>query len=106
MGGKIQYPYVMRGTAGLMPTRTIGDEYFKPVGIVATPSIGEYEIKSDDLVLIAACDGLYDFMNNNEISELVRNKKPINNILFELKKEVLIKRCGTDNLTIIAVKLN
>ncbi len=63
MGGKISYPYVMRGLSGLMPTRTIGDEYFKPVGIIATPSVSVYQIKEDDLVLIAACDGLFDFIS-------------------------------------------
>ena len=33
-----------RGYRGLMPTRTIGDQYFKPVGIIATPSVNEYKI--------------------------------------------------------------
>lgn len=105
MGGKIKYPYVMRGDSGLMPTRTIGDEYFKPVGVIATPSANEYHISQNDLVLIAACDGLFDFMSNEEIAELARHITKPESLVEILKNEVLFNRGGTDNLTIIAVKL-
>jgi serine/threonine protein phosphatase PrpC len=105
MGGKIRYPYVMRGFSGLMPTRTIGDEYFKTVGIIATPSVNEYRISKNDLVLIAACDGLFDFMSNEEVAEFARRTTKPESLLEILKKEVLFNRGGTDNLTIIAVKL-
>jgi serine/threonine protein phosphatase PrpC len=105
MGGKIRYPYVMRGYSGLMPTRTIGDEYFRTVGIIATPSVSEYRISKNDLVLIAACDGLFDFMSNEEVAEFARRTTKPESLLEILKKEVLFNRGGTDNLTIIAVKL-
>jgi len=51
-GGVINYPYTYRGNVGLMPTRTIGDEYFKPVGIISTPSVSEYAIKADDFYFL------------------------------------------------------
>ncbi len=105
MGGYIEYPYTYRGVEGLMPTRTIGDEYFKPVGIIATPSVSEYAITEDDFMLVAACDGLFDFMTNEEVAEFAREFRQPEMLVEALKRQVLINRLGTDNLTIIAVSL-
>ncbi|MFH1381516.1 MAG: PP2C family protein-serine/threonine phosphatase [Chloroflexota bacterium] len=105
MGGRISYPYTYKGMNGLMPTRTLGDEYFKSVGIIATPSVDEYRITSDDLFLIAACDGLFDFMSNEEVAGFSRAYAEPRVLVDALSREVLINRRGTDNLTIIAVAL-
>jgi len=105
-GGHIVYSYVSNGTGGLMPTRTIGDQPFKSVGVIATPSVGEHQISPEDLVLLIACDGLFDVMSNEEIAEFARHIDDINLLLENLKQEVLVNRLGTDNLTIIALKLN
>lgn len=105
MGGRIRGSYVMRGNQGLMPTRTIGDEYFKPVGIIADPSVGTYSITDDDLFLIAACDGLFDFMTNDDVAECCREYTAPESLVERLRTEVLINRHGMDNLTIIAVYL-
>lgn len=105
MGGHVEYPYTYRGSLGLMPTRTLGDEYFKPVGVLATPSINEYAISEKDLFLLAACDGLFDFMTNEEVAELARRFSRPQSLVQALKTEVLDNRQGTDNLTILAVSL-
>ncbi len=105
MGGGIRFPYVTRGLAGIMPTRSIGDEYFKPVGVISTPSVNEYSIKFDDIMLIAGCDGLFDFISNEEVAELARQNHSPDKLLDILRNEVLITRGGTDNLTVIAVNL-
>ena len=105
MGGEIQYPYVMWDGAGLMPTRTLGDELFKPVGIIAAPSVSEYKILKTDKMLIAACDGLFDFMTNEDITVFARRISEPEPLVELLKDEVLGKRNGTDNLTIIVVSL-
>jgi len=105
MGGHIRYPYVYRGYQGLMPTRTIGDHYFKPVGVIATPSVSEYKIADGDLVLLAACDGLFDVMTNEAVAEFALRFSQPDSLVEALKHEVLFNRFGTDNLTIIAVSL-
>jgi protein phosphatase PTC2/3 len=105
MGAFINYPYVTRGDQGLMPTRSIGDRYFKPVGVVAAPYINEYLITQDDMMLIAACDGLWDFMTNQEVAAMAREYPEPLYFLDVLMHEVMEKRMGTDNLTIIAVAL-
>ena len=105
MGGHIRYPYVYRGYQGLMPTRTIGDQYFKSIGIIAIPSVSEYKISRDDLILLAACDGLFDVMTNEEAAYFARKSPHPGPLLEVLKNEVLFNRLGTDNITIIAVSL-
>jgi serine/threonine protein phosphatase PrpC len=106
MGGKLYFPYVTTAKGGLMPTRTIGDEYFKTIGVIATPSVNKYNIQHDDSMLIAGCDGLFDFISNEEIADFARKIQEPENLLKALKKEVLLERYGTDNLTIIAVMLS
>lgn len=105
MGGEIEYVYAVRGAQGLMPTRTIGDEYFKPIGIIATPSVGRYRVSDDDLFLITATDGLFDVMTDKEITDFSRKFDNPNDLAQALKTEVLINRHGSDNLTIIVLKL-
>lgn len=105
MGGVISYPYACRGDRGLMPTRAIGDEYFKPIGIIAKPWVSQYEISESDLVLLAASDGLFDVMTNEEAAEFARKTPEPKRLLQVLKTEVLFNRFGTDNLTMIAVSL-
>ena len=102
-GASISPPYVIRDGFGLMPTRSIGDRYFKEVGVIASPSLNEREISRDDLLLISACDGLWDFMSNEEAAALARENPEPERLLEILKREVLVNRMGTDNLTIIAV---
>ena len=106
MGGVISPPYILRGSSGLMPTRTIGDAYFKPVGVIATPSVREYEIREDDIYLIGGCDGLFDFMSNEEVAQVARKHRQPEILLEKLKQEILINRGGSDNITLIAVKLH
>lgn len=40
----IEPPYVFKDGYGLMPTRALGDEYFKDVGIIARPQTGKYQL--------------------------------------------------------------
>ncbi len=105
MGGLIDYPYVYRGFDGLMPTRTIGDEYFKPIGIICTPSVGKYKISKNDLFLIAATDGHFDIMKNEEVAEMSREFNNSNELAQTLKTEILSNRHGSDNLTIVVLTL-
>ncbi len=105
MGGRIVYPYIYRDFSGLMPSRTIGDPYFKAVGVIATPAVRRHTISSDDRFLVAACDGLFDFMGNEEVAAMARRTDEPDVLAEALKSEVLDKRGGTDNITIICVRL-
>ncbi len=104
-GGQISYPYTCRGFRGLMPTRTLGDEYFKPVGVIARPSVNKYKITKDDVMLLTGCDGLFDVMDNEEVVDFARDFWEPNQLVEVLKREALENRSCSDNLTIMAVCL-
>lgn len=104
-GGRIFSSYLIKGFKGVMNTRAFGDQQFRSVGVISVPFLNQYRILRKDLTLIAACDGLFDFMSNKEIANFARRFLEPNQLVEALKKEVLINRRGTDNLTIVVVSL-
>lgn len=104
-GGRIEDPYVLKGLWALMPTRVLGDEYFRSVGIIPRPFVGMRRISAADRVLLAACDGLFDVMTNEEVADFERNSNNLDDFLKALEAEALHVRKGGDNLTIVAVDL-
>lgn len=105
MGGVIAYPYAYRDDRGLMPTRTIGDHYFKKIGIIATPHVGQYSIKPKDKFLIAGTDGLFDGLTNGEIEIIAREAKEPEKIADILRRNILSERKTSDNITVIILAL-
>ena len=104
-GGKTSDPYVMKGFSGLMPTRSLGDAFFRDVGIIPTPYTRQYRIQGQELYLLAACDGLFDVMHNEEVARMARDCLDPQDLVQRLKQEVLEVRHGSDNLTILVLLL-
>jgi serine/threonine protein phosphatase PrpC len=104
-GARLEPPYVFKNGAGLMPTRTVGDEYFKDVGIIATPETGSYQLAKQDRWILAGTDGLFDEMANEEIRTLIDGYDGVNKAAQILKNEVLVNRLGSDNLTFVFLKV-
>ena len=104
-GATIEYPYVVRGYQGLMPTRSIGDAYFRDIGVISTPAVHEHQIGEKDFYLIAATDGLWDLMEKTEVAGFAYRFPAPEDLVDALKHEVLVSRTGSDNLTVIAVNL-
>jgi serine/threonine protein phosphatase PrpC len=104
-GGRIEGRYVVYGLSGLEPTRTLGDAGFQEVGITFIPYVQTISRPTQGEWLIAACDGLFDFMSNPEIAAVVHDASDVQDAVERLRHEVLDIRQGTDNLTILAVDL-
>ncbi|MFB6212358.1 MAG: PP2C family serine/threonine-protein phosphatase [Candidatus Magasanikbacteria bacterium] len=104
-GGEIRYPYMIKGGRGMMPTRAIGDEYFKSIGLTAKPSVGKYKIKQEDLFLVAATDGLFDVVENEEIQDLANKTDSSDELAESLRELALDERNGDDNIAIIVISL-
>lgn len=102
-GGEIEGGYVVRGLRGLMPTRSFGDSYFRPVGVMAVPAVGERRLDSEDRFLVVACDGLFDVLAEEEIARTLRQSSGAREGGESLREEVLA-RGGTDNLTILVIE--
>ena len=44
MGAELDPPYVVRGDRGLMMTRSLGDRWFRPVGVIPEPEVGRHAL--------------------------------------------------------------
>ncbi|MFQ5988752.1 MAG: PP2C family serine/threonine-protein phosphatase [Candidatus Methylomirabilales bacterium] len=103
-GGEVEGAYVIRGLRGLMPTRSFGDTYFRPIGVMAEPTVGEQRLGSEDRYLIVACDGLFDVLEANAIAQILSLSSGARQAGESLRDEVL-GQGGTDNLTILVIEL-
>ena len=97
---------------GLAMTRSFGDEIGASVGVISTPEVGEYTIKEEDRAIIIASDGLWEYMSNKEVTEIIEKlivKKDANIIVNQLYKESVnkwrINDQGIDDITIICILL-
>ena len=88
-----------------MPTRSLGDEYFEPVGVIATPDVRTEILGAQDRWIVAACDGLFDVMGNQEVAAIVNETDGAREAVDALSREALVHRMGTDNLTVVVVDL-
>ena len=104
---------------GLAMTRSLGDKVGKKIGVCCTPEVTKYDIKEEDKVFVLASDGLWEYMDNQEVTDLVKN------IFEDMKKKGEIdgdkmakilyekavnrwreKDVGMDDITIICIILN
>ena len=97
---------------GLAMTRSFGDEVGASVGVFSVPEVSEYKIKEEDKAIILASDGLWEYMTNEEVANIVKKLFPLNDpdfIVNDLYKESLIKwrirDQGIDDITIICILL-
>ena len=105
---------------GLAMTRSLGDKVGTRLGVVCTPEVTKYIIKSEDRAFIIASDGLWEYMPNQEVcdfvKELIQSMRQNNNevdaelIAKELFDQSVLrwrqKEQGMDDITIIVVLLN
>ena len=98
---------------GLAMTRSFGDVIGSILGVIAEPEVTEYLIKKEDKAIIIASDGLWEYISNEEVANIVQNlitKNDANLIVNELYKisfeKWKSKETGIDDITIICLLLN
>ena len=52
-------------------TRCFGDIVAKSIGVIAVPEVSLYKLHRDDRALVLASDGIWEFISNQEASEIV-----------------------------------
>jgi serine/threonine protein phosphatase PrpC len=103
MGAYLEPPYVMRGDQGLMMTRSLGDRWFRPVGVIADPEIGRHGLRAGDVAVVAATDGLWDVLDLDDAARVVRQTAGAQAAARALV-EAALEGGTTDNVTAIVVR--
>jgi serine/threonine protein phosphatase PrpC len=55
-----------------MMTRSLGDRWFRPVGVIPEPEVGRHALETDDVALVAATDGAWDVLSVEDAARIVR----------------------------------
>jgi len=56
---------------GLAMSRSIGDYQAHKYGVIAKPEVSEVAIEPEDAIIVVGSDGLFEFMSNSEIAQIV-----------------------------------
>ena len=98
---------------GLAMTRSIGDQIACSVGVVCEPEIKEFTYKEEDMFIVIASDGLWEYVSNEEVVNIVGNSLMCGNYkqtADELYKYAVTKweehEESIDDITIIVIFLN
>lgn len=113
MGGEIYYDGVDWRIGALSVSRSFGDIDSKPY-ISVKPDIFRYKLTHKDQLMIIACDGLWDVLDNQEAINFVisqcydmegnRINKKIN--IARMLAELALQKGTSDNVTVIVVFFN
>ena len=97
---------------GLAMTRSFGDILGASIGIICLPEISEYRIEQEDRVIIIASDGLWEYISNKEVTNIVKNLvnknekgKIVNQLYRESYKKWKNRDKVRDDITIICIIL-
>jgi len=104
LGGVLDFDGSDWRISNLAVSRSFGDIDVEPY-ISCVPDIFRYKIEKDDKFVVVACDGLWDVMTNQEVSNFVLKQNKTENIAEKLAIYA-IKKGSTDNLTIIIMFIN
>ena len=98
---------------GLAMSRSFGDEIAHKIGVVVDPEILEYFCLKEDKFIILGSDGIWEFISNDEVVDIVKDYYLDNNIegaiehLYnEASKRWIMEEEVIDDITIIIIFLN
>ena len=98
---------------GLAMSRSFGDEIAKEVGVYSEPEVKIFPYNNNDKFIVIASDGLWEYVNNNEVADIVGKYHEMNDCdgavskLYEIAKERWVKYDDyIDDISIIVVFLD
>ena len=98
---------------GLAMSRSFGDEIAKEVGVYSEPEVKIFPYNNNDKFVVIASDGLWEYVNNNEVADIVGKYHEMNDCdgavskLYEIAKERWVKYDDyIDDISIIVVFLD
>ncbi|KAH8089953.1 protein serine/threonine phosphatase [Aureococcus anophagefferens] len=91
-------------------SRSIGDYTAETVGCIATPEISETAVGEDDVVVVIASDGVWEFLTNQVVLDMcLETDDPFvacNRIVAKAAYEWVTREQRTDDISCIVVYLN
>ena len=98
---------------GLAMSRSFGDEIGHNIGVVVDPEILEHFFEKEDKFIVLGSDGIWEFISNEEVVNIVKDYYIENNIegaiehLYnEASKRWIMEEEVIDDITIIIIFLN
>lgn len=90
-------------------TRSIGDRYAEELGVFAEPEILEREIGTDDKYIVLASDGVFEFLTNQMVADIIGSKQDMLEACHALVAQSydlwLQYEVRTDDITVIIIQL-
>ena len=94
---------------GLNMSRSLGDLTGKIAGVISTPHTSVDVLQPSDRALILASDGLWDFVNNEEVSTVGLSSGDCWETAARLARLTrarwLVRTGGADDTTVVVVRL-
>ena len=56
---------------GIATSRSIGDVVAKKIGVIYVPEIEIYEINTSVKYIVVASDGVWEFLSNNDVMDII-----------------------------------
>ncbi|CAI2384423.1 unnamed protein product [Moneuplotes crassus] len=104
-----------KNVPGLAMSRSIGDIVAHSVGVECSPEIKEFTLKPEDKILVIGSDGLWEFMDNKEVLDIIlpfykkdktKPEKAIDKLIKKASQKWSKEENVVDDITIILVYLN
>lgn len=96
---------------GLAMARSLGDAVAHSAGVISTPELTHYDIKAEDKIVVLASDGLWEFMTNQEVIDLIVKtglddpKRAVDVLVEEANQRWLKEEAVIDDTTVIVAFL-
>ena len=93
-----------RVNGALMLSRCFGDWDIKKYGVIVDPHVVNLELNDDDLYLILATDGVWDYLSDEQCKDVIKSNKNTLDICKNIVVEAL-RKGSDDNISCIVVAL-
>lgn len=103
-GGIITKKRIASVFGSLALSRAIGDINYQSSGVIATPHTGIHFLRSNDVSLVLASDGVFEQMTNEEVAKIARSNRDAKSISKSIVKAALDSG-SNDNLTALVIKI-
>jgi len=94
---------IARVNGQLAVSRALGDHAFKP-HVTAEPQITEIEITQKNKILVLACDGLWDILEDQETIDLISSEEDPSRAATKLR-DCAFNRGSGDNISVVVINI-